>query len=104
MRSPTRRSLASLLLAALAAAAPSAAAPLARDEVPEPLRPWIDWVLGGHELQTCPFLHASGTRHCVWPARLDLDLDADGGRFEQAVVVSAESDVLLPGGLVEPAA
>jgi len=103
-RAPVRRVLAALLLAALAAAAPAAAAPLAREEVPEPLRPWIDWVLRGHESETCPFLHASGARHCVWPARLVLDLDAAGGRFEQEVSVSAESDVPLPGGLVDPAA
>ncbi len=100
----TRRVRNALLLAALAGAAPAAAAPLSRDAVPEPLRPWIDWVLRGHEEQTCPFLHASGERHCVWPARLALDLDATGGRFEQQVAVSAESDVPLPGASADPAA
>ncbi len=88
----------------LAVAAPVAAAPLQREAVPEPLRPWVDWVLRGHEAETCPFLHASGTRHCVWPARLELDLGGSGGSFAQELWVGAESDVWLPGGAAEPAA
>ena len=30
--------------------------PLAREEVPGPLVPWIDWVLRGHEAERSPFL------------------------------------------------
>lgn len=78
-------------------AGPGLAAPLSRDAVPEPLRPWVDWVLRGHEAETCPFLHAQGERHCVWPGRLALALDAKGGRFEQELFVAGESDVALPG-------
>jgi hypothetical protein len=91
-------------LLALAAAPALQAAPLSREAVPEPLRPWVDWVLRGHEAETCPFLHASGARDCVWPARLELDLHAAGGRFVQELYVAAESDVPLPGGSAEPAA
>jgi hypothetical protein len=72
--------------------------PLQRDEVPEPLRPWVDWVLRGHESETCPLLQAAGTRACVWPGRLSLDLGASGGSFEQSVFVATDSDVALPGG------
>ena len=68
---PRLRSLA-LGLALAGLAGPLAAAPLTRDAVPEPLRPWVDWVLRGHEAETCPFLHAQGERHCVWPGRLEL--------------------------------
>ncbi|HSD28959.1 MAG TPA: hypothetical protein VLL75_16795, partial [Vicinamibacteria bacterium] len=82
---------------------PAGAAALTRADVPEPLRPWVDWVLRGHEAETCPFLHASGERQCVWPSRLELGLDAAGGRFEQEILVAAESDVPLPGGSGEPA-
>jgi hypothetical protein len=86
------------LLVLCAALAPAAfAAPLAREEVPEALRAWVGWVLRGHESETCPFLHAQGERHCVWPGRLELDLDARGGRFVQELYVAAESDVALPG-------
>ena len=77
---------------------PLAAAPLARADVPEPLRPWVDWVLRGHEAEACPFLACAGReRECVWPGRLELALDGAGGRFAQELYVAAESDVLLPG-------
>ena len=86
-----------LLLCAALAGSPLGAAPLARADVPEPLRPWVDWALRGHEAETCPFLHAQSERQCVWPGRLELSLDASGGRFVQQVYVGAESDVPLPG-------
>src|SRR5262245_15765663 len=86
------------LCGALLLGAPLAAEPLARENVPTPLAPWVDWVLAGHEAERCPFLHASGARFCVWPGRLELDLDASGGRFTQQLFVAAESDVALPGG------
>lgn len=76
---------------------PAAAAPLARSDVPEPLQPWVDWVLLGHESERCPHLAGSDGRRCVWPARLRLTLDAESGRFEQGFRVDAESEVRLPG-------
>jgi hypothetical protein len=91
------RSFGLLLSCVVLCASPLSAAPLTRDAVPEPLRPWVDWVLRGHEGETCPFLHAQGERHCVWPGRLELSLDARGGRFVQELFVAAESDVPLPG-------
>ena len=89
-------------LLCLLAEQPAAAERLAREDVPEPLRPWIDWVLRGHEQESCPFLHASGEKHCAWPSRLELDLDAAGGRFAQELFVAAQTDVPLPGGAGEP--
>ena len=74
------------------------AEPLARQDVPEPLRPWVDWVLAGHEDERCPSLAGDGARACVWPGRLVLVLEAKGGRFRQEVFVARESDVALPGG------
>ena len=91
--------LAVLILVLCLGAVPAAAAPLAPEAVPEPLRPWVDWVLRGHEAQACPFLHGQGERECVWPGRLELALDGSGGRFEQRLFVAAESDVRLPGAL-----
>jgi hypothetical protein len=79
-------------------APPAAAEPLARDEVPEPLAPWVDWVLRGHEAERCPFLDGQGAaRPCVWPSRLELRLDAGEGRFSQEWLVFAEAHVPLPG-------
>src|SRR5258705_7523946 len=60
------------------------AEPLPRDQVPEPLRPWVDWVLRGHENETCPFFENAGDRRqCAWPSRLGLDLDEKSGRLTQ---------------------
>lgn len=74
------------------------AEPLAREDVPEPLRPWVDWVLAGHEEEGCPLLSGDGSRACVWPGRLVLALAGEGGRFSQEVFVARASDVGLPGG------
>ncbi|HEX4621980.1 MAG TPA: hypothetical protein VH208_10480, partial [Myxococcaceae bacterium] len=74
------------------------AAPLARDKVPEPLKPWADWVLRGKEDQLCPFLDGQAdARRCAWPARLQLTLDAKGGRFSQEWLLERELWVPLPG-------
>jgi hypothetical protein len=81
----------------LALVAPAGAAPLTRAEVPEPLRPWIDWALRGHDEERCPFLGTPAARQCAWPSRLALVLDDRGGRFTQQWLVSREGDVPLPG-------
>ena len=46
----------------------AAGAPLARQDVPAPLRPWVDWPLRGHEHETCPFEDGDvNARDCAWP-------------------------------------
>ena len=76
------------------------AEPLSRDQVPEPLAPWVDWVLRDAPDAVCPFVHGLGERRqCVWPSRLTLTLDARGGRFEQQWRVFRPSWVPLPGDL-----
>src|SRR5260370_31835686 len=61
---------------------PAAAEPIAREQVPEALRPWTDWVMHGHEEAFCSLLQGSTDhRQCAWPSRLTLDLDARAGRF-----------------------
>jgi hypothetical protein len=75
------------------------AQPLSRDAVPEPLAPWVDWVLRGAEEQQCPFAHGDPERRqCAWPARLSLDLGAGGGRFRQEWRSEHATWVPLPGG------
>jgi hypothetical protein len=92
-----RRGLGVLWLA-LALARPGNAEPLARERVPEPLRPWIDWVLLDHQDAACPFFDGSADRsECAWPARLTLDLDEKGGRFTQQWRVYRDAWVPLPG-------
>lgn len=71
----------------------------AETSIPEALADWRDWVLHGKEQLRCPtpYNNASDFR-CQWPARLQLSIDADGGRFEQSWLMFAEGWVALPGG------
>ncbi|MDJ0869402.1 MAG: hypothetical protein QNK03_25080, partial [Myxococcota bacterium] len=86
------------LLCAALLAGPAAAQPLAREQVPGPLAPWVDWVLRGHEDERCPFLHGPAEqRACTWPTVLELELGDTEGRFEQSWLVAHEADVPLPG-------
>jgi len=67
-------------------------------EIPEALRPWVGWVLHGHDDARCPFLSGSpDQRQCVWPSRLSLDLDERSGRFTQQWLVHRDGWVPLPG-------
>jgi hypothetical protein len=77
----------------------SHADPISREKTPEALRPWIDWVLFGHEEERCPFFQGQADqRECAWPSRLDLDLDDHGGRFTQDWLLYRDAWVPLPGG------
>src|SRR5438045_1861770 len=77
---------------------PAAAEPLAREQVPEALRPWTDWVMHGHEEAFCSLLQGSTDhRQCAWPSRLTLDLDTRAGRFTQDWLVQRAGWVPLPG-------
>ncbi len=83
----------SLLLAwllPLGAAAPT--------QIPEPLQPWVSWVLHDHTQWRCPHAHdAAKQRFCAWPGPLRLKVEATGGRFVQEWTVYAPSAVPLPG-------
>ncbi len=73
--------------------------PLGRDEIPEPLKSWLPWVLKSPDTETsaCAFLHRNQERRCAWPARLKLTLDDKGGRFTQQWRIQHEEWVPLPG-------
>ena len=94
-----RRRLVPLALIPLVVVVYTAAAePLAEREVPDALRPWIAWVLHGHEDAACPVLSGQGEgRECAWPARLTLQVDDGGGRFSQEWRVYRDALVPLPG-------
>ena len=81
-----------------AATAHSAPAAPQEFDTPELLRPWIEWVLHGHEEARCPFLSgAADQRQCVWPSRLALELDARSCRLTQQWLVHRDGWVPLPG-------
>jgi hypothetical protein len=70
---------------------------LPQAQVPAPLKPWIGWALHGHEDAVCP-LEPEGEAHvCLWPSRLQLKLDENGGKFSQAVQTWRELPMPLPG-------
>lgn len=67
--------------------------------IPDPLRPWVGWVLYDHETELCPPLHGvedEGHR-CVWPTSLALSMDDKGGRFTGRFSVFRRGFVTLPG-------
>src|SRR5262245_56904272 len=68
--------------------------------IPDPLRPFVGWVLHDKESELCPFLQGEADdsgRRCVWPAELSLQLGERGGRFTQRFRVYKKDWVPLPG-------
>ena len=87
-----------LALFALLVLASSSHAALDPEEIPEPLKPWQEWVLKGAEDRACPFLYNSERqRQCAWPTALSLDVDADGASFAQQWKTYLEGWIYLPG-------
>lgn len=86
------------LFAVFLIAARVQAAPMSPDQIPDTLRPWIDWALRDHEDERCPFLNASeGERVCGWASRLDLSIDEKQGAFSQQWLLYKDDWVPLPG-------
>lgn len=80
------------------AASPAGAGRLEKEQVPEPLQPWVSWVLEGHESELCPFFQGAPDRHvCAWPSQLTLTLDDKGGTFTQEWRIFSLDAVPLPG-------
>ncbi|QSA96713.1 hypothetical protein [Methylococcus sp. EFPC2] len=74
------------------------AAPLAPADVPEPLKPWVGWVLHDEEERLCAALAGQPDIHrCLWPSKLGLALDERGGSFDLRVQVDAAGWLRLPG-------
>ena len=74
----------------------------AQNYVPEELEGWQQWVLKDKEYRDCPFYfhHGAAGRGdflCAWPGRLQLDVNATGGRFTQQWTVHGEDQwIALP--------
>lgn len=88
-----------IFMAILLCAGAAFAAPLERKDVPQPLKPWVEWALHGHERELCPFLQGNaGDRPCAWPSELTLTVGAKSGRFTQRWRVYADEPwIQLPG-------
>ncbi|MGQ0528337.1 MAG: hypothetical protein ACT4PG_00685 [Panacagrimonas sp.] len=86
-----------LVLIHLLLALPAWAAPMNPRDVPDPLKPWIPWVLHDQQARFCPPTPDAAQRLCHWPSRLALDLSAEGGRFELQAAMLAPGWLPLPG-------
>jgi hypothetical protein len=74
------------------------AKPLTPDQAPEPLKPWVNWVLQDQPELGCPFIYnAYEQKRCSWPSQLGLDFTATKGTFSIGWTVFKESWVTLPG-------
>lgn len=72
--------------------------PLSPDQVPEPLKGWVDWALQGRSEGLCPFLNGLGDEHvCAWGSPLVLSLGDTSGTFAQQWRLFADGFVPLPG-------
>ncbi len=88
-----------ICLVILFCASPIFADPLPKQNVPEPLKPWIDWVLHGEKEQDCPLVYNHLSKKiCSWPSSLKLEFTADKALFSQKwEVYSKNVWVKLPG-------
>ncbi|MCD4741108.1 MAG: hypothetical protein K8R67_01310, partial [Desulfobacteraceae bacterium] len=75
------------------------AEPLPQQKVPDPLKPWVDWVLHGEEEKDCPLIYNRLSQEvCSWPSDLKLDFYAKDALFSQKwEVYSKDIWVKLPG-------
>lgn len=74
----------------------------AQENIPEPLKPWVNWVLEDSEHLTCPFVNNTvygdqNSHLCAWPGALIVNAADKGGMFEQRWQVLIESLIPLPG-------
>lgn len=66
--------------------------------VPEPLKPWVNWVLQDAPEQQCPFFYNNHQKkYCAWPSQLTLDFKKQQGHFSSTWQVYGESYISLPG-------
>ncbi len=75
------------------------AGPTPGGPVPEPLRPWVDWVLDSIPDRDAPPRHDdAAARLTLWPSRLQFDADGNGAGFSLEIEAFQEVWLPLPGG------
>jgi len=85
------------VLLALLVSGVSLAKPLPEDQVPDPLKPWIEWVKENNPELNCPVSFSDESRACVWPGELQINATTSGATFIQYVRVFTETRLVLPG-------
>ena len=73
-------------------------------EVPDLLKPWVDWVTWSDKHRDCPTPYNNAEEHiCFWPSRLALSADQRSGTWDITVTVFGDAwlgvmlmKVLLP--------
>lgn len=87
-----------LFLSAVLFTSSAQSKPLTPEQVPEPLKPWIAWVLQDAPEPPCPFIYNSyEQQRCSWPTQSQLDLTAEKGVFTMSWTVYRDSWIGLPG-------
>ena len=67
-------------------------------KIPEPLLPWVEWVLQDTPKYECPFFYNNyQQQYCAWPSKLELDLKQKQGQFTSSWDVYNDSYLSLPG-------
>ncbi len=72
-------------------------APISNEQIPNTLKPWVDWVLYNQDQQNCPSAYNNKQRFCAWPSRLTLNLNNTQGQFQQHWQIHDTTWVRLPG-------
>lgn len=70
----------------------TAAQPIPDKDLPPILKSWVPWVLDQLPEYDCAKINE--TTQCLWPGRLSLTLDEDGGRF--VLELQADKSMLAP--------
>ncbi|TRW92778.1 hypothetical protein [Candidatus Methylobacter oryzae] len=88
-----------LFISIVVFASAAQAKPLTPEQVPEPLKPWIAWVLQDNTPEpVCPFIYNSyEEKRCSWPTQTQLDLMPDKGVFSMTWLTYQDSWIVLPG-------
>lgn len=89
--------LASFGLCWLLAGGVAQAERLLRENVPEPLKPWVDWVLFESDEIFCPFDPHKDSNYCTELGILNIAIDHNGGTFDFVSRSHVDSWVILPG-------
>lgn len=81
-------------------------APLYAQTIPEPLEPWKEWAAEPYAYRECALVpRSSGAARadyrCVWPGKLLMTIEENGGRFSQPWHIEQDADITLPGSRSE---
>jgi hypothetical protein len=68
--------------------------------IPDQLKTWVPWVLRDKPDHSCPRIaQQPGTRQCLWPGLLKVDITDKKAHFAQTWQVFSKSWVVLPGSV-----